>query len=156
MFSYGEKEKERFNRILKYYEGTLNFHNFTRRTKAYDPAAKRYIISFNANTVVNVQGIKFENCEVIGVVNNYKSNNNVNSTGAGDSPDLSKTIVEAGLGAANNDERTDNVDYAGAGLAVTETVAQVDLGSINNGESTDNVSSTGDGLKVVKTVVEAI
>ncbi|XP_009778087.1 uncharacterized protein [Nicotiana sylvestris] len=66
VFSYGEKEKERFNRILKYYEGTHNFHNFTTRTKADDPAAKRYIISFTANTIVNVEGIEFVKCEVVG------------------------------------------------------------------------------------------
>ncbi|KAF3641895.1 putative F-box protein SKIP23-like [Capsicum annuum] len=302
VFSYGEKEKERFNRILKYYEGTHNFHNFTTRTKADDPAAKRYIISFNANTVVNVQGIEFVKCEVIGqsfmlhqirkmiglavaimrncapeslivtafrrdvninvpmapevglyldecfftsynskwkdtheevsltaysemaeefkmkhiyshialtehkegtmgvwlhslnhrnypdlravdlgkpagdgsevvevvetavdaglgVVNNGESTDNVNSTGAGDSPDVTKTVVEAGLGAANNGESTDNVDFAGAGSAVTETVIVADLGSINNGESTDNVTSAGagagSGSEVCKTVVEA-
>ncbi|OIS97052.1 PREDICTED: tRNA pseudouridine synthase A, mitochondrial [Nicotiana attenuata] len=66
VFSYGEKEKERFNRILKYYEGTHNFHNFTTRTKADDPAAKRYIISFTANSIVNVEGIEFVKCEVVG------------------------------------------------------------------------------------------
>nr|XP_016456226.1 PREDICTED: tRNA pseudouridine synthase A, mitochondrial-like [Nicotiana tabacum] len=66
VFCYGEKEKERFNRILKYYEGTHNFHNFTTRTKADDPAAKRYIISFTANTIVNVESIEFVKCEVVG------------------------------------------------------------------------------------------
>lgn len=66
VFCYGEKEKERFNRILKYYEGTHNFHNFTTRTKADDPAAKRYIISFTANTIVKVEGIEFVKCEVVG------------------------------------------------------------------------------------------
>ncbi|KAL3845368.1 hypothetical protein ACJIZ3_002771 [Penstemon smallii] len=65
-FRYGEEEKKRFNRILKYYEGTHNFHNFTTRTKAEDPSAKRYIVSFNANTVVNIDGIEFVKCEVIG------------------------------------------------------------------------------------------
>ncbi|KAM3306187.1 hypothetical protein P3S67_013057 [Capsicum chacoense] len=39
VFSHGEKEKERFNQILKYYEGTHNFNNFTRRKKDGDPAA---------------------------------------------------------------------------------------------------------------------
>nr|GMD18506.1 tRNA pseudouridine synthase A, mitochondrial-like [Ipomoea batatas] len=66
IFSYGDEEKDRFNRILKYYEGTHNFHNFTTRTKAEDPAAKRYIISFTANTVVEVEGIDFVKCEVVG------------------------------------------------------------------------------------------
>ncbi|EYU17545.1 hypothetical protein MIMGU_mgv1a003821mg [Erythranthe guttata] len=65
-FCYGEEEKARFNRILKFYEGTHNFHNFTTRTKAEDPAARRYILSFNANTVVNVDGIDFVKCEVVG------------------------------------------------------------------------------------------
>lgn len=65
-FCYGEKEKERFNRILSCYQGTHNFHNFTTRTKAEDPAATRYIISFNANTTVTVEGIEFVKCEVMG------------------------------------------------------------------------------------------
>ncbi|CAI9117003.1 OLC1v1018309C1 [Oldenlandia corymbosa var. corymbosa] len=65
-FCYGEEEKERFNRILKYYVGTHNFHNFTTRTKAEDPSAKRYIISFEANTTVTVEGIEFVKCEVVG------------------------------------------------------------------------------------------
>lgn len=66
VFSYGDKEKERFNKILKQYEGTHNFHNFTTRTKAVDPSANRYIISFNANTTVTVDGIEFVKCEVVG------------------------------------------------------------------------------------------
>lgn len=65
-FSYGEKEKERLNRILKRYVGTHNFHNFTTRTKADDPSAKRYIISFTANTTLTVKGIEFVKCEVVG------------------------------------------------------------------------------------------
>ncbi|CAK7346084.1 unnamed protein product [Dovyalis caffra] len=65
-FCYGEKEKERFNRILNYYVGSHNFHNFTTRTKAQDPSAQRYIISFEAKTTVTVEGIEFVKCEVIG------------------------------------------------------------------------------------------
>ncbi|XP_042492932.1 tRNA pseudouridine synthase A [Macadamia integrifolia] len=65
-FFYDEKERERFNRILKHYEGTHNFHNFTTRTKAEDPSAQRYIVSFVANHVVNVGGIDFIKCEVVG------------------------------------------------------------------------------------------
>jgi tRNA pseudouridine38-40 synthase len=65
-FSYTDEVKERFNRILKYYVGTHNFHNFTTRTKAEDPAAKRFIISFDANRVVSLDGIDFIRCEVIG------------------------------------------------------------------------------------------
>ncbi|CAL0307075.1 unnamed protein product [Lupinus luteus] len=65
-FSYGEKERERFNRILKYYVGTHNFHNFTTRTKAEDPAANRFIISFDASTTVLVDGMEFVKCEIVG------------------------------------------------------------------------------------------
>ena len=65
-FCYGEKEKERFNRILSYYVGSHNFHNFTTRTKAADPAANRYILSFNANTVITLDGKDFVKCEVVG------------------------------------------------------------------------------------------
>ncbi|CAL5055134.1 unnamed protein product [Urochloa decumbens] len=65
-FSYTDEVKERFNRILKYYIGTHNFHNFTTRTKAEDPAAKRFIISFAADRVVSLDGIDFVRCEVVG------------------------------------------------------------------------------------------
>ncbi|KAL6911802.1 hypothetical protein ACP4OV_000607 [Aristida adscensionis] len=65
-FSYTDEVKERFTRILKYYVGTHNFHNFTTRTKAEDPAAKRFIISFVADRVVSLDGIDFVRCEVVG------------------------------------------------------------------------------------------
>ncbi|KAK9270628.1 hypothetical protein L1049_026210 [Liquidambar formosana] len=65
-FCYGEEERKRFNRILKFYVGTHNFHNFTTRTKAEDPSAQRYIVSFDANTTVTVEGIEFVKCEVVG------------------------------------------------------------------------------------------
>lgn len=65
-FCFGDDEKERLNRILKHYEGTHNFHNFTTRTKAEDPSAIRYIISFQANTTLNIDGIDFVKCEVVG------------------------------------------------------------------------------------------
>ncbi|XP_077221098.1 uncharacterized protein LOC143854866 isoform X2 [Tasmannia lanceolata] len=65
-FCYGEKERERFNRILKHYVGTHNFHNFTTRTKAEDPSARRYILSFNADNIVLVEGMEFVRCEVVG------------------------------------------------------------------------------------------
>ncbi|XP_022975443.1 tRNA pseudouridine synthase A [Cucurbita maxima] len=65
-FKYGEEEKARFNRILKKYVGTHNFHNFTTRTKAEDPAARRFIISFDAAITVVVEGVEFVKCEVVG------------------------------------------------------------------------------------------
>lgn len=65
-FHYGDKEREWFNRILKHYVGTHNFHNFTTRIKAEDPSARRYIVSFTANDVVTVDGMEFIRCEVVG------------------------------------------------------------------------------------------
>jgi tRNA pseudouridine38-40 synthase len=65
-FSYIDEVQERFNRILKYYVVTHNFQNFTTRTKAENPVAKRFIISFDANSVVSLDGIDFIRCEVIG------------------------------------------------------------------------------------------
>ncbi|KAL5984075.1 hypothetical protein ACLOJK_018177 [Asimina triloba] len=66
VFCYGEKEKERFHQILQHYVGTHNFHNFTTRTKAEDPSARRYIVSFSADRIVTVDGIDFVRCEVVG------------------------------------------------------------------------------------------
>lgn len=37
---------EKFNEILKLFEGTKNFHNFTSRKEFTDPSSKRFIISF--------------------------------------------------------------------------------------------------------------
>ncbi|CAI0418454.1 unnamed protein product [Linum tenue] len=65
-FCYGQEERERFNRILGYYVGSHNFHNFTTRITADDPSARRYIVSFTANTVVTVDGMDFVKCEVVG------------------------------------------------------------------------------------------
>ncbi|KAK9071808.1 hypothetical protein SSX86_008237 [Deinandra increscens subsp. villosa] len=66
VFCYDDEKRRRFNKILKQYEGTHNFHNFTTRTKAADPSAYRYIISFHANTTVTVDGREFVKCEVVG------------------------------------------------------------------------------------------
>jgi tRNA pseudouridine38-40 synthase len=65
-FSYGEKEREKFNKILNYYVGTHNFHNFTTRIKPEDPSAHRFIISFDASTTVVVEGMEFVKCEIVG------------------------------------------------------------------------------------------
>ena len=65
-FRFGEEEKKRFNGILGRYVGTHNFHNFTTRTKAEDPSARRFIVSFEAIEVVIFKGIEFIRCEVVG------------------------------------------------------------------------------------------
>lgn len=65
-FQYGEKERDRFNRILKQFVGTHNFHNLTTRIKAEDPAANRYILSFEASDIFTINGIDFVKCTVVG------------------------------------------------------------------------------------------
>lgn len=38
------------NEILKLFEGTKNYHNFTSRRESFDPSSKRYILSFQCGT----------------------------------------------------------------------------------------------------------
>eukprot|EP01018_Ginkgo_biloba_P018385 Gb_06538 [translate_table: standard] len=65
-FCYGENERNRFNSILKQFVGTHNFHNLTTRTKAEDPAAYRYILSFEASDVFTIDGMDFVRCTILG------------------------------------------------------------------------------------------
>lgn len=43
---FTEEQQARLGEVLRAYEGTHSFHNFTVRVPASDPAAKRYILSF--------------------------------------------------------------------------------------------------------------
>ncbi|KAL2611309.1 hypothetical protein R1flu_023001 [Riccia fluitans] len=65
-YKFDEAELIRLNRILARYQGTHNYHNFTARTQAEDPSAHRYIISFEADDVVTVDGIEFVRLHVVG------------------------------------------------------------------------------------------
>lgn len=65
-YEFGEGELYRLNEILSRYKGTHNFHNFTARIKPEDPSAKRFILSFEAGKVIEVQGMQFVPCTVIG------------------------------------------------------------------------------------------
>ncbi|XP_057862544.2 tRNA pseudouridine synthase 1 isoform X1 [Cryptomeria japonica] len=65
-FCYGEKERDKFNNILKQYVGTHNFHNLTTRTTAEDPSANRYILSFEASDIFTIDGMDFVRCVVMG------------------------------------------------------------------------------------------
>jgi tRNA U38,U39,U40 pseudouridine synthase TruA len=58
-FQYGEKERDRFNNILKQFVGTHNFHNLTTHIKAEDPTANRYILSFEASDIFTINGMGF-------------------------------------------------------------------------------------------------
>lgn len=45
-FRLSSERLEELNNVLKLFVGTKNFHNFTVRKEAFDPSAKRFIISF--------------------------------------------------------------------------------------------------------------
>lgn len=51
------------NEILKQFEGTKNFHNFTSRKHPSDPSAKRFIISFKCGSPFMVDDVEF--CTII-------------------------------------------------------------------------------------------
>lgn len=54
-FVFGEADVDRLSSILKQYEGTHNFHNFTVRLEATDPSAKRYMLSCKCSGVFDIQ-----------------------------------------------------------------------------------------------------
>ena len=54
-FEFSEAEMERLSSILKQYEGTHNFHNFTVRLESTDPSAKRYMLSCKCTGVFDIQ-----------------------------------------------------------------------------------------------------
>lgn len=54
-FVFGEADVQRLSSLLKQYEGTHNFHNFTVRLAATDPSAKRYMLSCKCTGVFDIQ-----------------------------------------------------------------------------------------------------
>ncbi|QDZ18011.1 tRNA pseudouridine synthase [Chloropicon primus] len=60
-----EEILERFNRILKEYEGTHNFHSFTKGKAWNEPQAQRYILNWKTETF-ELNGETYVKCEVLG------------------------------------------------------------------------------------------
>lgn len=56
----------KLNEILKMYEGTKSFHNFTSRKEYIDPSSKRYIVSFDCDVPFVVSGVEFAVLKVKG------------------------------------------------------------------------------------------
>jgi tRNA pseudouridine38-40 synthase len=56
----------RVRALLKGYEGTQSYHNFTKRMKATDPQAMRYIIGFSCSDPYELDGIELVTLEVNG------------------------------------------------------------------------------------------
>lgn len=54
-FDFGEADVQRLSSLLRQYEGTHNFHNFTVRLPATDPSAKRYMLSCKCTGVFDIQ-----------------------------------------------------------------------------------------------------
>ena len=56
---FGEEELLKLNELLKEYEGTHKFHNFTVKVAATDSCSQRYILSFQSPGVfyINVRGL---------------------------------------------------------------------------------------------------
>lgn len=65
-FIFDETQLKKLNEVLKCFIGTHNFYNFTSRIKPEDPSAKRYILSFQALNVFEVDGMQFVRCQVVG------------------------------------------------------------------------------------------
>ena len=57
-YRVSDEDLERFNRILAYYCGTKNFHNFTIKKGPKDPSAQRHIKTFEAGRPFIVKGEK--------------------------------------------------------------------------------------------------
>lgn len=57
---------DRLNSILKFMEGTHNFHNFTSKVKSLDPRAQRYIIKFHCVETFISDGMEFAILEIKG------------------------------------------------------------------------------------------
>ncbi|XP_012268603.2 pseudouridylate synthase 1 homolog isoform X3 [Athalia rosae] len=56
----------RVNSVLKLYEGTHNFHNFTSKIKPLDPSASRYIMSFSCSEPFVSRDMEFVTLKVKG------------------------------------------------------------------------------------------
>lgn len=57
---------DRLNSILKLFEGSHNFHNFTSKVKPLDPRARRYIISFSCVETFVSNDMEFAVLEIKG------------------------------------------------------------------------------------------
>jgi tRNA pseudouridine38-40 synthase len=66
VFTFDEACSERLTSILRQFEGTHNFHNYTLRTPHNSRCAKRYIVSFRCQGVFEIQGQPWVRMVVIG------------------------------------------------------------------------------------------
>lgn len=65
-YRLNEEKLIKINDLLKKYEGTKNFHNFTSKKKTNDPSANRYIMSFTCEPPFMRKGAEFAVLKVKG------------------------------------------------------------------------------------------
>eukprot|EP00850_Spirogloea_muscicola_P009509 SM000053S17466 [mRNA] locus=s53:514065:516429:- [translate_table: standard] len=65
-FVFTDDIRRRLASVLRKYCGTHTFHNFTARTSASDPAANRFIVSFEVGGVFSLQGTEYVRVVVVG------------------------------------------------------------------------------------------
>ncbi|XP_043266699.1 tRNA pseudouridine synthase A [Venturia canescens] len=58
--------RERVSNVLKLFEGTHNYHNFTAKVRPLDPRANRYIMEFKCSEPWVSQGMEFVTLEIKG------------------------------------------------------------------------------------------
>lgn len=68
LFRIPQERLELLNKMLKMYEGTRNYHNFTIKKEAWDPSAKRHMMSFVSDPpfVPNDSEVEFIRLKVTG------------------------------------------------------------------------------------------
>ena len=64
--TFDEAMRQKVEKILNNYVGTHNFHNYTVRVSPDDPAAMRYILSFDCSMPFTVNGVEFVKTTVVG------------------------------------------------------------------------------------------
>lgn len=65
-FRIDEEKLALINTVLGGFVGTRNYHNFTSKKTAEDPSAMRYIVSFECNGPVVIDGVEFVKMTVCG------------------------------------------------------------------------------------------
>ncbi|XP_011302832.1 tRNA pseudouridine synthase A, mitochondrial isoform X2 [Fopius arisanus] len=66
-FRMSPELREKVNSVLKLYEGTHNFHNFTARVRPFDPRANRYMMKCQVlDTHISKDNIEFATLQVKG------------------------------------------------------------------------------------------
>ena len=65
-YVFDEAAAAKLTGILKQYEGTHNFHNYTVRVAADAGQAKRYMLSFECKGVIEIQGERWVKMVVVG------------------------------------------------------------------------------------------